>query len=56
MTLSGVGWGRADFSFHPNLVIIMSMTNSFGTEDPGYYAELFFRTSRPAERRLPSDE
>jgi hypothetical protein len=29
---------------------------SIGTEDPEYYAELFCKTSRLANRRLPSDE
>jgi hypothetical protein len=31
----------------------MSVINSIGTEDPEFYAELFYKTSRPAGRRLP---
>jgi hypothetical protein len=41
------------------LSIIMSGINqpiSIGTEDPEYYAELLCKTSRRANRRLPSDE
>jgi hypothetical protein len=29
---------------------------SLGAQDPEYYAELFCKISRPADRRLPSDE
>jgi hypothetical protein len=34
----------------------MSVTNPIGPEDPGYYAELLYNTSRPADRRLPSPD
>ena len=32
------------------------LSANIGTEDPEYYAELFWRTLRLANRRLPSDE
>ena len=32
------------------------LSANIGTEDPEYYAELFWRTPRLANRRLPSDE
>jgi len=50
---------RRPHPFLPVSTIIMSGINepiSIGTEEPEYYAELFCKTSRPANRRLPFDE